>query len=241
MTESRLITTLVGDLGKRFSTSLGIDLAGCDSAQIFKWLSASLLFGARISENIVINTYRQFEKEAIFSAKQMLNTGWDGLVKLLDEGGYVRYDFKTATKLLDVMKTLQKQYGGDLSRLHCQADGPSDLESRLKSLGKGVGEVTINIFLRELRGIWEKADPPPGHLVILAASNLKLCPKESSAKEVLDELRSVWQKSPVKGKTFIDFETALVRLGKDFCRKEKCSSCLVRSYCRSNRIEKRVG
>jgi len=26
--------------------------------------------------------------------------------------------------------------------------------------------VTVNIFLRELRGVWEKADPLPGDMVI---------------------------------------------------------------------------
>jgi hypothetical protein len=39
-----------------------------------------------------------------------VKTGWDGLVSTLDAGGYVRYDFKTATKLLEVMKNLIDQY-----------------------------------------------------------------------------------------------------------------------------------
>jgi hypothetical protein len=29
----------------------------------------------------------------------------------------------------------------------------------LKALGKGIGDVTANIFLRELRSIWSKAEP----------------------------------------------------------------------------------
>jgi hypothetical protein len=36
--------------------------------------------------------------------KQILKTGWDDLVKILDEGGYTRYDFKTADRLLESNK-----------------------------------------------------------------------------------------------------------------------------------------
>lgn len=210
---------------------LGIDLSGSASTEILKWFLASILFGARISESIVINTYRQFEKEKILSAKKMLDAGWDRLVKVLDDGGYVRYDFKTATKLLEVMGKLQKQYGGDLNRLHREARDSSDLESRLKNLGKGIGDVTVNVFLRELRGTWEKADPRPAELVVLAAKNLRLCSTKKPGNQILNDLKSVWQKNSSEGKTFVDFEAALLRLGKDFCRKEKCHECLLRSFC----------
>lgn len=231
MSKRKAIAALVQNLGERFSVRLGIDLSGSASTEIFKWFLASILFGARISESIVINTYREFEKEKILSAKKMSDAGWDRLVKVLDDGGYVRYDFKTATKLLEVMGTLEEQYGGDLNRVHREARDSSDLESRLKNLGKGIGDVTVNVFLRELRGTWEKADPQPAELVVLATKNLKLCQAKKPRNEILNQLKSVWQKSSSEGKTFVDFETALLRLGKDFCRKEKCHECLLRSCC----------
>jgi endonuclease III len=233
MSKSKLISKLAQNLGERFSISLGIDLSGVDSTEIFKWFLASILFGARISESIVVKTYRQFEEEDVLSAQKVLDTGWDGLVRILDNGGYVRYDFKTATKLLDITGSLQKLHKGDLNRLHTEAKDSFDLEKRLKNLGKGIGEVTVNIFLRELRGTWEKAEPYPGELVILAAKNLKLCSQTKSRREILNELKSVWQKNPVKGKTFVDFETAILRLGKDFCRKRKCEICVVENFCKS--------
>lgn len=221
------------NLGERFSTSLGIDLSRCDSGEIFKWFLASILFGARISENIVVKTYRQFEKDGVISCQKILDAGWDGLVRILDNGGYVRYDFKTATKLLEIMEALQKLCNGDLNQLHREAIDSFDLENRLKNLGKGIGDVTVNIFLRELRGVWEKADPFPGELVILAAGNLGLCSPQKSKEKIGQELKSVWQKNRMKGTTFIDFETALVRWGKDFCRKGKCTVCPVKSFCKN--------
>ncbi|KPL05539.1 MAG: hypothetical protein AMJ73_00325 [candidate division Zixibacteria bacterium SM1_73] len=234
MSQGQMIKTLLKNLGQRFSSSLGIDLSSADSEEVLKWFFASILFGARISETIVINTYRQFEKENVLSAQKIVDTGWDGLVRILDDGGYVRYDFKTATKLLEIMRTLVELYQGDLNKLHLEAKDSSDLEKKLKNLGKGIGDVTVNIFLRELRGTWQKADPLPSDLVILSARNLKLLSfKIGSKKEILNELKSVYQKNKVKGKHLVDFEAALLRLGKDFCRKEKCETCVVKNFCKN--------
>jgi endonuclease III len=241
MSQGEMVKILLKELGQKFSSSLNINLSSVDSKEVFKWFLASILFGARISETIVINTYRQFEKEGVLSAQKIIDTGWDGLVRILDHGGYVRYDFKTATKLLDIMRALKELYQGDLNKLHLEAKDSLDLENRLKNLGKGIGEVTVNIFLRELRGIWEKADPLPSDLVILSARSLGLISsppkagfstKVKSKKNVLNELRSVYQKNKVRGKDFVDFEAALLRLGKDFCRKEKCEICVVKGFCK---------
>lgn len=233
MSQSEMVKILLKELGQKFSSSLNIELASADSKEIFKWFLASILFGARISETIVINTYRQFEMENVLSAQKIIATGWDGLVRILDNGGYVRYDFKTATKLLDIMRALKELYHGDLNKLHLEAKDSLDLENRLKNLGKGIGDVTVNIFLRELREIWQKADPLPSDLVILSARNLRLVSsKIKSKKEILNELKSFYQRNKVKGKDFVDFEAALLRLGKDFCRKEKCGICVVKDFCK---------
>jgi len=226
---------LVRELGQRFSKKLGIDLETGKSFEIFKWFFASILFGARITEKIAANTYREFEKENLLTPDNILKRGWDGLVEVLDGGGYVRYDFKTATKLLEVMGVLEKRYKGDLNNLHEAASGPRDLEERLMSLGKGIGPITVNIFLRELRGIWEKADPMPQELVMEASRNLgftKLAGRDEKEKLlILKQLNDVWRQSRIKGGSFIDFEAALVRLGRDCCRKRRCRTCLVRAHC----------
>jgi len=226
---------LVRELGQRFSKKLGIDLETRKSFEIFKWFFASILFGARITEKIAANTYREFEKENLLTPDNILKRGWDGLVEVLDGGGYVRYDFKTATKLLEVMGVLEKRYKGDLNNLHEAASGPRDLEERLMSLGKGIGPITVNIFLRELRGIWEKADPMPQELVMEASRNLgftKLAGRDEKEKLlILKQLNDVWRQSRIKGGSFIDFEAALVRLGRDCCRKRRCRTCLVRAHC----------
>ncbi len=230
MEATKLAHVLVERLGEPYSKLLGINLYSGASNEKFKWFLASVLFGARISESIAIKTYREFQKRKVVSPERILETGWDGLVKILDEGGYVRYDFKTATKLLEIAKNLTREYQGNLNILHSEAKDAKDLERRLMKLGKGVGQVTAAILLRDLRGIWKKADSPPTSSTIEAARNLGLTKGESD-EEALENLKSLWSKSKMKGKDFLNFETALLRLGKDWCRKKKCQECSFVSCC----------
>jgi endonuclease III len=234
MNRKWLINTLVSKLGGRFASELGIDLR--TAIGVFKWFLASVLFGARISEKIVINTYKEFEKMGITSPKKILDTGWDGLVRVLDTGGYARYDFKTATKLLAISESLIKNYDASLLNLYKMARDETDLENKLKALGKGIGNVTVNIFLRELRGIWEKANPEPQKLVLLGAKNLGLLSKEDG----IDKLKSIWEENQIKGRDFADFEVALLRLGKNFCRKKRCNICPVVHECQTGRQKEKL-
>lgn len=223
----KLITALRG----QFSQQLGIDLTSKESAQVFRWFLAAVLFGARISEAIAINTYREFEKRKVITLREILRTGWNGLVEILDAGGYARYDFKTATKLLEIGAKLEREYHGDLNQLHSQAKDSRDLEARLLAF-TGIGPVTVNIFLRELRGIWEKANPPLGDLALLAARNLGLIEKRTPPMQGLLTLERAFQSHAANsGYRFADFEGALIRLGKGWCRRKRCVTCPMRDYC----------
>jgi len=221
---------LVEKFGQRYSDILEINLKTKDDPEIFKWFLASVLFGAPIAESSVIRTYKCFETHEVLTPEKILETGWQGLVDILDEGGYTRYDFKTSDKLLEVMGRLLTLYNGSLNYIHEQASDSSDLEKRLRELGKGVGNVTVSIFLRELRNLWKKADPKPTPLVVLAAKNLGII-KEESPEKALGELKEFWRKNETPGKTFVNFETALLRLGKDFCRRKKCKQCVLKRHC----------
>jgi endonuclease III len=221
-------------IGGRFSAALGIGLSSRSTGELFKWFLASILFGARISEVVVSHTYREFEKTRVLSPQDILKTGWDGLVEILDHGGYVRYDFKTATKLLDVSRAVLERYGGDLNVLHAEASDRKNLEERLKALGKGIGDVTVNIFLREMRGVWQKAEPLPSELVIMAARNIGIIPVGLKEREkILGILKKKWADAGMKQSDFSDFEAALVRLGKDYCRKAACGRCPLQEDCRA--------
>ncbi len=127
------------------SKELGIDLKSGKEEELFKWFLACLLFGKPIQQAVAKRAYFEFIKEKILSPEKILATGWNKLVKILDKGHYVRYDFSTATKLLVVFKELKTRYEsiGEILR---RARNLSDLGARLQEFS-GVGPVTARIFL----------------------------------------------------------------------------------------------
>lgn len=144
-----------------YSEELGIDLKKGGDEEYFKWFLASLLFGGHISETIASKTYRVFERHELLTPDKILQAGWSFLVHpIMWEGGYVRYDGKKSTQILRDCETLIETYGGSLKALHDRSGGPRDLEDKLMAF-HGVGQVTANIFLRELRPYWRFADPEP--------------------------------------------------------------------------------
>ena len=186
-----------------YSEELGLDLTGPEDR--FKWFLASLLFAKRISAEIAKRTYHRFEEEELTTPDRILAAGWDRLVHVLDSGGYVRYDFSTATNLLRIVKELKEKYE-DLEGLHRESANSEDLERRLQEFS-GMGPVGVNIFLRELRGIWERAKPTPSSMAVKVAQRISLEKVEP-------------------------YESALVRINLEYCKKRKCEECPIRNHCK---------
>jgi endonuclease III len=210
-----MLKKLVEEEGTLYSELLGIDV----KAKPFRWFLAAILFGAPIGEKIAMRTYKMFEEEGLLTPQKILDAGWDKLVEVLDKGGYVRYDFKTATKLLEVCKNLVEHYGS-LEELACAAKDTQDLQQRLTELGKGIGKGTVAIFLRELYGVWDKAIPQPSEKLVAVMKRLEIGNLvEAAAAEGIDPRR---------------LECALFRLSKNFCKKRRCQACVVRARCSAN-------
>jgi hypothetical protein len=165
-----------------------------------------VLFAKRISAETAKETYLCFEQEELTSPDAILEAGWDRLVEVLDSGGYTRYDFSTAANLLGIVKALKEKYGS-LERLHTESSSPKDLESRLQEF-KGVGPVGVNIFLRELRGIREKAKPKPSPMAVVTAQKIGLDPEDVER-----------------------YESQLVRLNLEYCKKRRSSECPLGNNC----------
>jgi endonuclease III len=220
-----MLKILLHRFGKLYSEELGINLKTKKSTENFKWFLAAILLGARISETIAKNTYRALKKYKLLTPKAIIKTTWKFLVShVMAEGGYVRYDEKTSAMLLDICKKLIAQYNGDLNQLYLAATDANDLVQKLLDF-KGIGPITVNIFLRELRGIWKKADPPFSDFVKLGAKSLGI-----------KDLKQYWQKNKITGYRFAHFEVALLRLGKDFCHKNKCKTCPLKSNCKRKNL-----
>jgi len=131
-----------------FSKDLSIDIASGKEAELFKWFLACLLFGKPIQQEVAKKTYFEFVKEGLTDPDAILQSGWDHLVEVLDKGHYTRYDFSTATKLLDITKVLKERYGS-VSNLIRQSKTRKELSKRLQEF-KGIGPTTARIFIRDI-------------------------------------------------------------------------------------------
>ena len=186
-----------------YAEQLGIELSRNNDRELFKWFLASQLYGGRIAETIADHTYQSFKKYKLLTPQKILDAGWDYLVNpVMREGGYVRYDESKSRQLLRNCQHLLNEYKGSLCRLHDAAINKTDLEQHLLRF-HGVGPVTVNIFLRELRPYWKKADPEPLPVVVQLAQGLGIR---------LDDLRR-------KTLTFCRLEAGLIRHRKQITRK----------------------
>jgi hypothetical protein len=179
-----------------YSEELGIDLSTHDDQQHFRWFLASLLFGGHISETIARHTYEAFCRHRLTAPRDILAAGWDFLVNpIMREGGYVRYDFSKSDQILRDCQKLMDEYGGSLWQMHEASRDAQDLEQHLLAF-YGVGPVTANIFLRELRPFWPKANPEPLAVVAAGAADIGIDLAQFERKSI----------------TFVRIEAGLIRL-----------------------------
>ncbi len=182
-----------------YSERFGFDL----KRDAFPWFLLSVLFGARISESIAIRTFIMFRSEGIMDPESIIEAGFDGLVSILDAGGYTRYDFRTAVKLEEMSRNILKANG--LNEMHDAAEDFADIVKRLKALAKGIGDVTVGIFMREMVGVWPKAEPYPSTLAREGAKYIGVDIKSGHSQFNVDYGR---------------FESFLVKVAKECVRKK---------------------
>ncbi|QLG61471.1 DNA methylase [Halorarum salinum] len=165
-----------------YSEELDIDLRSGDDGELFEWFLASLPFDGRISEGTAKRTYRAFENHDLLTPGAILDAGFDYPVNpMMREGGYVRHDNRRSEQVLRDCETLIEEYDGSLNALHEAAADAEALEERIDAF-HGVGPVTTNIFLRELRPIRAKTDPEPLDVVREAAARANVDPDRYDRK-----------------------------------------------------------
>jgi len=190
-------------LGGRYSAELEIDVAAGD-AEIERWFLAATLFGTRISARIAERTFGELAAAGLARIGQVGQVPAAELVGLLDAGGYARYDFRTAARLLKLSEVVCDRFGGNVASISHTTHSYPELHSALDAL-PGWGEVTVRLFLRELRGVWPGADPPLDERAATAARHLGLLPSGAALSDLADLANSARL-------DLRDLESGLVRL-----------------------------
>ena len=169
---SALARRVVGALGGRYSTELGIDV-DAGEPEIERWFIAATLFGTRISAAVAERTFRVLSDAGLARIGQARHIPGDDFIALLDEGGYVRYDERTATRFRALSDMISERYDGRAAVIGRRFTTYPALRAALDVL-PGWGPVTIQLFLRELRGVWPGAQPPLDQRATSAARHLGL-------------------------------------------------------------------
>jgi hypothetical protein len=197
---------VVDTLGGRYSNELGIDVDAGD-AEIERWFLAATLFGTRISAAVAERTFQVLNRAGLRRIAQAGDVPWDDLVAYLDQGGYTRYDFRTATRLHALSEVISRRYRGQIAMLGRNFLSYPELRDALDLL-PGWGPVTVQLFLRELRGVWPGADPPLDQRAGQGAGHLDLFPP-GSERPSLSMLRQLAAECRLDIR---DLESGLVRL-----------------------------
>ncbi|MFD4899277.1 endonuclease [Streptomyces sp. NPDC058411] len=158
MSTRRTLDALLERHGTTYAAEAGIRLR--DTPQpLYQLLVLSLLLSARIRADIAVASARALFSHRLRTPRRMADATWQERVDALGEGGYRRYDERTATQLGNGALLLLDTYGGDLRRLRREADGDMDtLRAGLRRF-PGIGPAGADIFLREVQTVWPEASP----------------------------------------------------------------------------------
>jgi endonuclease III len=201
VTRSDTVSALLELHGRTYADEIGVDVGGNTPSPLFRLLCASLLFSARISSSIAVAAAKALADRGWTTPEKMADSTWSERAKALNESGYARYDERTSRMLGETTELLLDRYRGDLRRLRDEAERDPEQERRLLKEFKGIGDVGVDIFFREVQGAWGELYPFADRRALDVAEALEL----GSDPETLADL--------VPRKDYPRFVAALIRFG----------------------------
>jgi hypothetical protein len=170
----QIVGALLERHGKTYAAELRIDLDKATPSVLFRWLCASILLSARISAGVAMKAARALTAEGWTTAEKMAAATWEQRTRTLNKAGYARYDESTSRMLGDTASMLVERYGGDLRKLRDAAGREIDRERSLLKECKGLGDVGVSIFFREVQLAWDELYPFADRRALDAARRLGL-------------------------------------------------------------------
>ncbi len=115
---------------------------------IFRWFLLCYLFGKPIRSETAVETWRLFVDNEMDTPFAIADASERSLVRLLHDGGYIRYQHVTARGLKVCMERLVREYEGSLILMLESSENEEEFSKRLQKL-YGVGPKVAEIFMRE--------------------------------------------------------------------------------------------
>jgi hypothetical protein len=155
----QIVRALLRLHGRTFAEELRIDVRRNTPSPLYRLLCAATLMSARIDHRIALEAARGLARAGWRSPGKLLESSWDQRVSVLNEAGYTRYQERTATMLGELTDHLVRRWNGDLRRLREEAGRDPAAERRLLKELKGMGDVGVDIFFREVQVAWGELEP----------------------------------------------------------------------------------
>lgn len=195
-----IVAALLDQRGTTFAAEAGINVERNTPSPLFRLLCLSLLQSARINSEIAMQAAKGLAKRRWTTADAMLDSTWKQRVDVLNDAGYARYQERTATMLEDTARLLADRWKSDLRQLRDEADRDPAAERKLLKEFKGLGDVGVDIFFREVQAAWDELYPFADRRALAGAEKLGL---GGSAKELARQ---------VSRNDFVPLLAALVRV-----------------------------
>lgn len=172
--QTRTVETLLERHGQTYSDEAGISLGKGTPAPLYQLLCLATLLSARIRAEAAVSASRALFDEGLTTVDKMSGSTWERRTRILNRSGYARYDESTSRMLGDTAELLSDRYGGDLRNLRQAAERDPSRERKLLKECKGIGDVGVNIFFREVQLLWDEVHPFADDAVLEAARDLQL-------------------------------------------------------------------
>lgn len=184
--KDKVVEALLERHGRTYAEELGIKLDRPTPSALFRLLCASILFSARIDAGIATEAAKNLQRRGWTTAKKLEQSTWEQRVRALNDAGYTRYQERTATQLGDMAETLLERWDGDLRKLREEAErDPAKERALLKEL-KGLGDVGVDIFFREVQVAWDELEPFGDRRAREAAKRLGLRSDPNELRKLAD-------------------------------------------------------
>lgn len=174
MTKTETVDVLLRDKEQTFASEIGIPLEKNEPQPLFRWLVAAILYANPIQHELATRAARALGREGLRGANQINDASWKDLAHVLGSNGYAQYDERTASILKDASAYVCQTYNGDLRRLREAAGKDPAAERKALKEVKGVGDVAVNVFFREVQAVWDELYPFADDVTLAEADRLGL-------------------------------------------------------------------
>lgn len=117
---------------RKTTADLGIDLPSNKEQELFEMVvGVSAFWQTDSNKHCHASLPNKSVRRISAVRRQFLRLAGMNWFRLLDEAHYVRYDFSTATQLLDISEALKRQHG-NVTSLVAQSKTPRDVSAKLQ-------------------------------------------------------------------------------------------------------------